>query len=464
MSGAATTALAKLPLGEIKEVSYMPAEEAWTNMWTNFRPAEIQADFERAASIDVNTVRLMLDPTTFGYPTVSPTFASELAQVVELAQQAGLHVQLTLFDWWDGYQDVSGSKAWIRSVLAPYHNDPQIAFVELKNEINTANPTAMLWAREVLPTLRSAAGSIPITVSSAGANGLQGLVALKSQVGSLIDFLDFHLYSSEGRAYEVLQQAKALAAPKPLFIGETGFTTYTANPAMRSPATMESEQASYLAAVEVDTQSLGLPPAAIWQLNDLVQSGVPAPEAFNTPQFFFGLFHSDGTAKPAAEVVKSFFGLGSLPLLLAANLTPAQGGVPLGWNSSGPATGTFSWSATAGPNNSPAVEITGSHGQASWMQMANLGAVHPSERLSATVRISATGNVGWNALAIAWFGCNSQYLGNSFVTPASPLDGAWQSLSVTSAAPTGALWATVYLESAYNPGTVRFSNVTLNRS
>lgn len=461
---ASTAALAQIPLSGIKEVTYMPADEAWTNMWTDFRPTEIQADFERASRIDVNTVRLILDPTTMGYPTVSHTAAAELAEVMDLAQQAGLHVQLTLFDWWDDYEDVSGSEAWLQSVLSAYRSDPQIAFIELKNEINTAQPVAMLWAGRVLATLRSVAGSIPITISSASENEMQGLNEIKTQLGSLVDFLDFHIYGNQGEAYEILHQAQALAAPMPLFIGETGFTTYTPNPVMVSPATMESEQASYLATVEADTRSLGLPPAAVWQLNDLVQAGVPTPEAYDPTQLHFGLFHSDGTAKPAAAVVKSLFGTGALPILLGPNLTPAEEGVPLGWNSSGPGTGTFSWSATAGPDNSPAVEITASHTQASWMQMAKLGAVQSSERLSATVKISATGEVGWNALAISWFGPQSQYLGNSFATPTSPLTDNWQTLSVTSVAPVDASWATLYLESAYNLGTVRFSNVTLNRT
>ena len=66
----------------------------------------------------------------------------------------GLHVQFTLFDWWDEYRDVAGSKRWARAVLARYVGDPRVAFVELKNEIDPADAAALAWTRALVPWLR----------------------------------------------------------------------------------------------------------------------------------------------------------------------------------------------------------------------------------------------------------------------------------------------------------------------
>jgi len=43
-----------------------------------------------------------------------------------------------------------GIRSRARAVLAPYVGDPRIAFVELRNEIETTDPAAMAWTRELI--------------------------------------------------------------------------------------------------------------------------------------------------------------------------------------------------------------------------------------------------------------------------------------------------------------------------
>jgi hypothetical protein len=88
--------------------------------------------------------------------------ASELGQVLSLAGAEGLHVQLTLFDWWSSYLQVHNSELWLSSLLAGYANDRQIAFIELQNEIDPADTAAMAWARAVLPAARGVVGDITL--------------------------------------------------------------------------------------------------------------------------------------------------------------------------------------------------------------------------------------------------------------------------------------------------------------
>ena len=94
----------------------------------------------RARDLGANTVRISIDPFQFGWPNVTSPMASELSQVMSLAGAQGLHVELTLFDWWSSYAEISTSEAWLSSLLWGYANDPQIAFIELQNEIDPTNP------------------------------------------------------------------------------------------------------------------------------------------------------------------------------------------------------------------------------------------------------------------------------------------------------------------------------------
>ena len=146
-AGASGPSVAPIALENLKLVDYFPAGASWTNMWTNFQFGQIQSDFATIKQLGGNAVRLTIDPYTFGWPTVSPVMANEFQEVLQSAENDGLYVQLTLFDWFANYGDTSDSTTWSESFLAPYANDPEIAFIDLQNEIDTSNTQAMTWAR-----------------------------------------------------------------------------------------------------------------------------------------------------------------------------------------------------------------------------------------------------------------------------------------------------------------------------
>ncbi len=318
-----------IDLRNLKLVSYDPANAPWTAMWADFEPTQIGDDFARIKALDANGVRLLIDPTQFGWPDLRRHMEDELAQVVRLAQDDGLYVQLTLFDWWSDYTDVRDSKAWVSALLAPYRDDPEIAFVELKNEIDPGDPSALIWARAVLPVARSAAGSVPLTLSISSTAGVAGLIQLKESLGPpALNFYDFHYYGLPGDAAVTLAAAERAVSPSPLYVGETGLSTYSPVGSAQQQAELASQQANYFAAVEVATKTLRLPPAAPWMLNDLVGADVPLTAKNDPTLWYFGLFSADGSAKPAAAVVRQFFSRGTEPPLLNGTFAQSAGGSP----------------------------------------------------------------------------------------------------------------------------------------
>ncbi len=104
----------------LKEVNYYPAAGGWTYMWSRFDPAAIDRDFARIRALGGNTVRIIVQPSVFGFPIVRPVMANRLFEVIGLAAKHSLRVQLTLFDWWSRYTDIHGSKEWVSSLLSRY--------------------------------------------------------------------------------------------------------------------------------------------------------------------------------------------------------------------------------------------------------------------------------------------------------------------------------------------------------
>jgi hypothetical protein len=104
----------------------------------------------------------------------------------------------------------------------------------------------------------------------------------------------------------VLSCIKALAASRPLFVGETGYST---DGTPGDQAAQEQAQAAYYQAVFTAAAELGLPSPAPWILNDFSPGAIPPISgiADEPAQYGFGLFQLNGTPKPAAAVVRAAF-------------------------------------------------------------------------------------------------------------------------------------------------------------
>jgi endo-1,4-beta-mannosidase len=292
----------------LREISYYPSQNPWNGMWYQWYPGVIWADMAKIASLGANTVRVFVQPATFGYPVPTSTYISRLGQLVAMAAAHGLKVHLNLFDLWHSYTDLTGSQQWAGQILAPFHADPRISVVELQNEIDPTNTTAMAWASAMLPIIRSDSG-LPVTVSVTGwdTNSATALGQLITGLGtSQPDFYDIHFYGIPPHMLSTFQTAKQIAHGTPLLVGETGYSTDPSNTswigAGQSVSTQEQAQAYFYAYVEQAAASAGLPKAASWTLNDF-----PALANLSATEQHFGLYRLDGTEKPAAAILKRYF-------------------------------------------------------------------------------------------------------------------------------------------------------------
>ena len=254
-------------VGDLKEVNYYPAAGGHTYMWSRFDPTVIDRDFARIRALGANTVRIFIQPSVFGFPTVRPVMADRLSEVIGLAAKHSLRVHLTLFDWWSGFTDIADSKEWVSSLLSRYRDDPRIVVIELQNEVDPRNREAVAWVSTMLPYLSTVMPGTLRTVSVASVPPEVFALFTHELKNSPPDFWDYHYYGPAGDAVSALSRIKALAGPRPLFVGETGYSTdeTPGDQAAQSPAVDE-----------------------------------PA-------QYGYGLFQLNGTPKPAAAVVSRAF-------------------------------------------------------------------------------------------------------------------------------------------------------------
>jgi hypothetical protein len=460
---------------DLKVVSYFPADAGWTKMWTNWRPDRVDTDLARVALLHANTVRAIVQPNLFGYPDPQPQYTARLDTFIALAAAHGLHVQLTLFDWWYRWEDIAGSTRWARELLSPYANDPRIAFVELHNEV-LPKPQVARWVRTMIPFVRRVlGGSTPVTVSVAGRDPAARLARLAHELRNRRpDFWDVHEFGGGGELmYASLRGAAAAAAPLPLWLGETGYPTTTASTGYGgvplTDSAQEAAQMHFLATAAWAARAAGLPPIGIWALDDFVPAAVPdRTVAPFDPELHFGLFHVDGTAKPAAELVRALFARGTPPVSFnggfeAAVTSPSGTNVPAQWSMNGNA--KFAEDSTTKKDGAASARVTlGRPGETASLSITppNAGAqrgLRVVARAWATRRASSSAVV----LVIDWLDTRNRVVGRSVSRPLGGAVRAWRQLKVAARAPRRAAYARIDLVVRGGSAPVWFDGVSFTR-
>ena len=436
-------------------------------MWEPWRPQRIAADLQRLRGLNANVVRIVVPAYFVGYPQPEERYLERLREFVEIAGRNGLHVQLTLFDWWGAYEDVEGSKHWARAVLEPFVGDPRIAFVELRNEIDTANAAALSWTRELIPWLRGfLRNETPVTVSVGGMRPVRDLRALVAALPAAArpDFFDAHHFTGGGElAEQVFSRLRDVAAPTPLWIGELGYPTSTTLSGLQgvplTASAQEAAQTHYFKLCFRALARLGLPAPGIWILDDFSLDAIPKSDVAGVePEHHFGLFREDGSAKPAAAAVRRLFA-GRLETGFnggfEAAATAADGpSVPAVWGSTGEL--RLLHDPTLARSGAASARVVGRTGGSGTFLIAPVTTAVRGGRaeLSAWVR-------GANAalrVAIVWFDPQGRQVGQRWTSVrAGP---RWRRAAVSARPPARAAFARIVLRAHGLTGSVWVDDVS----
>ncbi|WP_250030166.1 cellulase family glycosylhydrolase [Paractinoplanes maris] len=442
---------------EANTINYYPSNAGWTSMWTTFDAARIDADLGRAATLGADTVRAIVFPQTFGYPEPTSGYAAKLAQFINIAEDNGLDVKLTLFDWWSNWTDVDNSVIWAVSLLFPYVDDPRVLAVELKNEIPPGNAAAIAWARELIPAIRATAPTMPLTLTVDGASGAAGMATLKSQLaGTPLDYYDFHFYGASERSLAEIRRAQAAVAPTPVVIGETGLSTLSST---------EGEQAAYLARVFRAAQETSIGSVAPWILDDFAPGAIPANSSVSTQpaQYKFGLHHTDGTPKSGAAVAGAGWTGGTLSNSVL-NLGFESAAVDSPWRQYLPQAGAAVIVTDTARTGSRSARFSGTTRTSSGLPSLLTSPITPVQgglAWHAEAYARGTAATGITELALSWFDINGTWVGQNTSNRLPTGTTGWTKLAVDATVPAGAASVQLHLKSGDNTGTVWFDDVAV---
>ncbi len=316
--------LRKLQPLSVRGVNYYPRETPWGGMWTK-TPAEVwQHDMALAASLGVNTVRTFLPfddglrqaglVQADGAPTAK--YLEKVDVLLDAASRHGIRVILC-FEFsqqWLAAPDVAiRCEQAISAVVGRYRDDGRILLWDLMNEPEDDAK----WTAATQAYLRAASPLVGrLDPNHLTTVGLTWRIDRLATVG-LPDVLQYHEYCPKAQLFEkgparvsqtIANQRKSGGA-RPLLIGEFGMSTardpqHGVEESLRAkigdaPGT-EAEQARLyevvLAAAEKDRVAGVLP----WCLYDYPIK--------NPDESRFGLVRSDGSLKPAAQVLRASYG------------------------------------------------------------------------------------------------------------------------------------------------------------
>lgn len=450
-------ATTRLPVSSLKIMNYYPSNAGWMDQWTDYSHSTTVSDFAAIKSLDANAVRIIVQPSAVGYPVVAPSMQAAFDDMINVASSDGLSVQLTLFDMWDNYSDVAGSEQWVTSLLAGENANPAIALVELKNEM-PLNSTTVSWAETLLPYLQTLLPGVPRTISEPGTGGASAIQALLSDIPSSdMDAVDVHYYGDPSLAAAELKQVQGMAGSMPVFIGETGSSTY-------GTSAGEEAQTRFYEVMGETAKDLGLPPPSPWMLNDVTRA---SGENLTPYQEYMGLRRADGTWKPASAVVQQMFG-GTTPKDWDGTMIHEAPGLPpvLGaWTEFDAADGTPTVTSGLSYNGGQALCFSGTGGtSAKWPSVEQgFPVLVANEDFSVTAWIKRTNGTGNERIAIAGFNSSDQYVGEADSVPALG-SGYWQKLTVVGVVPPGITSVQVHLKTGDETGTACWSDVTITSS
>jgi endo-1,4-beta-mannosidase len=344
-------------------VNYWPARTAM-RWWTIFDPDEVRADFERIAGAGMDSVRIFCtwedfqpDPRSIDHPMLE-----RLITVADIAADVGLGLMPTLFtghmsgvNWIPGwalgsretgprFRVVSGTtishreiRCWFtdrdvtdaQQLLAgesaqALAGHPALWAWDLGNEnSNCAVPpdrsSGRAWLGRMAGAIRSADDATAITIGLHMEDLEQDRRIGPAEAAEACDFLTMHGYPiyapwAAGPTDEHLlgfltQVTRWLGGDTDLLFSEFGLPTTHAEKDVLPMLVEESVAADYTARALDDLRRAGATGAMLWCANDYdpaIWNDPPLDEAAHERSF--GLWHSDGSAKPSVATLTAAAG------------------------------------------------------------------------------------------------------------------------------------------------------------
>ena len=324
-AGAAETnrPASSFPPGSIRGVNYFPRATPWGAMWTS-TPAEVwDQDMALAASLGCNAIRTFL---TY-HPSMvkagllqadggmTAAYHEKVEALLTAAARHGVRV-ICCFEF--GQARLAATNAavvWQQALtdfIGRHRGDDRILLWDLMNEPECDEkwtPATRAYLSAALPFVRALDPRHPTTI------GITFRTDRLREVG-VPDVLQYHEYAGRKTLFRLgmphllrtIENQRRISEGRPLFIGEFGMSTacdeaHGTTAELRAHCSdstgTEEEQARLYDIVLTGAEQAGLAGAVAWCLYDY--------DIRNPNESHFGLVRTDGSLKPAAEVMRRTF-------------------------------------------------------------------------------------------------------------------------------------------------------------
>ncbi len=287
----------------IKGINYYPKETPWNMFGDTFLESIISEDFKIIKDSGLNSVRVFVQYDDFGKADVDKEKLKKLRQTLDAAEENGLKVVVTLFDFYGDYSVLNWTlnMRHAKTIVSELKDHKAVIAWDIKNEPNLdfdsrGKVTVIAWLNNMINLVKSTDPIHPVTI---GWSNTQSASLLKNKV----DFISFHYYEDLEDLDTSIKSIKKEAPNKSLVLGEFGLSSYRGfwNPFGNS----DSDQAKYHKEAqeiiaENDLQFMS------WTLYDFAK--VPKEVVGRLPwrknaQKHYGFINDNGTKKEAFKFI-----------------------------------------------------------------------------------------------------------------------------------------------------------------
>ena len=285
-------------------LNYYPASASWGDFWKDFPIKEIQADLEKARTLNVNTLRIFLNHDYFDSALTRDEALAKLNVFLDLCEDKDIKVLVTLFDLRPNYtlSNWAADIDHIDYIFSDIANHKAILAVDLKNQADLdferwGAGIVEAWLSVMARHIQTQFSEIPVTTGWSKAENA-------ARLNDVFDIVTYHEYQNPKNFAARLATVKSAVGGKPVMITELGSTIWHP-PFIQSLG--EKAQAARLDSQLAQAKSTS--GVFVWTLNDFDHVGSEVVGRLpwrKAQQRHYGLTRADGSLRPAAAVLKSF--------------------------------------------------------------------------------------------------------------------------------------------------------------
>jgi hypothetical protein len=285
-----------------KGINYYPQKTPWTFFWTKYDGQIVRRDFKIIKKLGFNTVRIFVNYNDFNKGNVPPERLIQVQNLLDNAQETGIKVIMTLFDFVGDYrlQNFTSTDRQLETLLRAFNKHPAIMAWDLKNEADLDyhyhDPQDVKeWLTWIIKRAKMYDPNHLITLGWAFPPNADFL-------SKEVDFVSFHSYKTTQELSFDIDKLQMKVFDRPLVLEEFGLSTYRG---LWAPlGKTEQDQADYFAKVKQVLAQKGNIPYLAWTLYDFTDVPIDVVGKIpwhRNPQKSFGIIRANGHLKIGAR-------------------------------------------------------------------------------------------------------------------------------------------------------------------